>query len=153
MIFYHGTVDTFVPAILKDGLTPTPDNRWKITLVTITGRLDPDDSDREPAVYCTPLQAEAKRYAINKSRYYQTKSHKNFKWDALPGWGSVTGIKGSDPKYLPDCKPVVLKLTLPAGLASRFEEDYKADDAYLCTCTIPAKYIEVLNVPDLHARR
>lgn len=144
--YYHGTVDTFVPDILRNGLQPQPDKMWQVTIYSIVGRFQPDDTFREPAIYCTPVKAEAKRYATNKAHYYQTEANNRFKWvPPGPDWGPTVAEKGNDSKYLPNCKPVILKITLPTKLASLFEQDEKADDAYLCTCTIPAKYIEVLS--------
>lgn len=143
--FYHGTVDTFVPAILKNGLKPQPNKEWKVEIYTVMGIFAPNDNDRKPAIYCSPNKVQARRYAINKASYYHVKPNSAFPWKSPgKGWGKVTAKKGNDPLYLPDCKPVILKIAVPSAIVEQFELDDKADDAYLCACTIPARYITVI---------
>jgi hypothetical protein len=145
--FYHGTVSTFVPKILDEGLKPIDANRWNAT-IDFNG-YNPDQEDPHGLVYLLDYGTKALKYAMAKARYFRAKPGEMF-----DGVNGLSMVKGAGAPVIVDAEPVVLELSLPETLADLLEDDSKDSDAYEVKGIIPASAIRVADLEKVrHSHR
>ena len=137
---YHGTVNIFVPNILKEGLKPIKANRWKIH--DVKSGHDPSTDDNDGFVYLAPEKKLAAEFAEAKAQYLKRKSLGAYK----PTNFIMLVAKDEDAPVVPDAKPVVLSINIPFTKEWKhtFYADTDCPDAYRFFGTIPPQLITVL---------
>jgi hypothetical protein len=96
---------------------------------------NPSKSDEPGYVYLINKLPRALSYAKGKADYFRTKPGDKFMFD-----GDWEVTKEQDAPFMPNVKPVVLRLDLPNGMKG-FEFDPRDDEAVRFKGTIPPKYI------------
>lgn len=113
MIFYHGTVEAYLPRIMKEGLEPCPEHAWLAKGIAASKGLDLDESE-SVYVYLTLDEMFAAEIAVGKAEFLALPTGAQSKIFKLEKSGGET-IK---------TKPVLLKIDLPEEYAkTHFERD------------------------------
>lgn len=133
---YHGTISTFVPDILRNGLMFKPGNQWRIYIPSEDYSPRRDD---DPGYVYLSVKEVAETFAIGKAEYFR----------ALPCHKVVNKvlldvIKDCDAPVIHDAQPVVLRVRTNELVRSGFERDPRLFDALRYHGSIPSQYIEVL---------
>jgi len=134
--FYHGTLESSLPDILREGLQHKPDQRWKITFA----RGLNNEEVHEPYVFVAAEESQAVSIAVQRVLYMRTK----------PGSLFFTGmfqaqVKNPDAPLDPKAKPAIIEVSLPDNWP------ISADDAgglgFKTSRNIPPKYLKVVKSP------
>ena len=147
---YHGTIAPWHESILRDGLIPTiPEKQWKANLhwkdyfFGESHTFNPSLKDEKGFTYLALTQEHAEEYARFKAAYARALPGSSFHFAGellIP----MDVDKQKDAPYIPDAKPIVLKVVIPDDLYRSMEEDTMAYNAVRCYCSIPPKYIKPL---------
>lgn len=74
---YHGTVDTYLASILKEGLRPAEENAWQVSMHSRDEDVDDTDNIRlyetVDSVYLTEIKRHAVEFALTKTKYLAAK--------------------------------------------------------------------------------
>jgi hypothetical protein len=145
MEYFHGTIDKFVPAILREGLAPHKnDNGWDIEIERFLSRKPyiPKEDDEDGWVYFSDDESYALTYAIGRANYYKTQPGHSF---TIPNL-----IRDARKRYgapvIPDAKPAIIRLSLPDSI--RVEQDDESRGLRF-RGTIPASYVGVVDTTKL----
>ena len=117
---YHGTVDKFVPEIVKHGLKPVIGNTWDASKINGDNiGYNPKVDDEKGYVYLTPKGDRAADYATSKARYLRAQPGEVF---VLDGMGGMKMRKMLNAPYIPDANATVLELELPDDVKLEHDE-------------------------------
>jgi len=137
-VFYHGTIDKFVPEILEKGLQPLKQNGWNATMETARGRtINPSKDDVPGFVYMTLDEAWAHRYAEGKAAYFRAKPGEKFTI------GSLDMIKAEDAPVIPDAKPTILRIHADEHVRASLVYDERDVMGSKLEGSVPPSLIEV----------
>jgi hypothetical protein len=152
-VLYHGTVNTFVPSILHDGLKPSPQNGWDMSKANIFAQMfgvtDPDTdfgedgynpikNDAPGFVYITPDLERARFYAHGKELYYKTKPGGVFEFYGMPF------RKGNTAPVISNARAVILNIHTAPIVKSKAIVDPQDHDAFRFKGVIEPKYISLM---------
>lgn len=116
-VYYHGTVSTFVPDILRDGLKPIVQHRWYATMHDWSTDKDFSASEPDGVVYLTSSIHTARFFATGKARYFAAHPNGVFRMQGVPF------EKHMGAPVIPDAQPAILAITLPDNVINAFEID------------------------------
>lgn len=139
---YHGTVDTWIPDIMRLGLRYTPLNKWRTKLkYGYMPDYEPDKDDPPGYVYIADRDT-AKTYAQLKAAYLHAKPCETIVQHDF----DIAMVKDCDAPVIPSAKPVILSIDVAAIDKSLTQWDPGSSGAIRYRGSIDPKYIKVLRV-------
>jgi hypothetical protein len=111
MTLYHGTVDSYLPEIRKEGLRRKPEHGWDATL--LPSNLNPKNFDPKDAqAFLTIDRKRAVSYAKNRALYLRAGEG-----DTIYGGNTLDlpPMTKHSSKVISDASPVLLEIELPYG--------------------------------------
>jgi hypothetical protein len=136
---YHGTASVFVVDILAKGLIPSRERKWDMQVDDIFTDYNPMKDDPDGYVYVTPALDLAEAFAKARVAYLTTKPG-----DLLSLFGGMMeALKNKTAPFIPDAKPVVVRIDVTPELLQHVEDDPRAPRALRIPGTIQPSMIHL----------
>lgn len=126
---YHGTATTYLDSIMRNGLKPSPENRWRIK------GTDLYDHDYSGGVYLTPDREYAEQFANLRAQYLQVLDGECVQFGGLRKLCKDSTVRDRN------AKPVVLAVKLPESVP--LEIDFDSSNGYWTPKTIAPQYVSI----------
>ena len=136
MILYHGTCDTFVPDIKREGLVPQK-HKLQETIPGMNALFYNVENDHK-AVYLSGSLETARLFAQFRADYERAKYH------AVVMFGQAPKLKLSH-EIRPTAKPAIITINVPDSWKPYLKRDTQTPaemKAYWTTKAIPPEYIK-----------
>jgi hypothetical protein len=131
---YHGTAQSYLDSILKDGLTATKDHRNYSKKTGFVDEAEYYKGDRKESIFITPNRARAVFYAENAAKNLP----------AEKGAGKAMFLFGDKSKPMGRADlyhGVVLHFKLPLDVAKQFKPDDKDPKGFYAPIKLDPKYL------------
>jgi hypothetical protein len=140
MILYHGTCDTFVPDIKREGLTPTK-HPMQLENAGLCELLLKNKHDEKSALYLTASLDTARQFADFRARYERTP------YDHIVTFGPTGGNTKRKLSHAvhPTAKPVIVSVNVPDTWKPYIHADPQIPSeakAYWTSKAIPPQFIK-----------
>lgn len=151
-LYYHGTVQTFLPGIKKDGLKIEAAHAWKIHFSKY-GEMTPNP-DKGSGVYVTKSKDHAQAYAQTRADYFGRNPGECFEMfetadDKKKGYYLFLS-KDKDAPVL-HTVPILLTLDIDTSTIPLEADPEDSEYGLICHRTIPASSIvEISKLPKLY---
>lgn len=106
---YHGTVTTWLPEIMREGLKPVSSHRWNFVSPAQSVTFASVERGTKH-VYLAQYKSDAEWFAKFRASYLKTEPGHHIK---NPDEGFLTPIVKTEGEYIPAASPALLSVSLP----------------------------------------